>query len=642
MVAIAVRVEREEVVPAEVTGAGAYLKLVGRLRGAVDPTDRGNAVITDVALVPRVGGRVEYETDFYMLRPLDAAAGNGKLFFDFLNRGRKRILQWFNDAPQSNEPRTAAEFGHGWLMRQGYTVAWSAWQGDIGPGDGKMTLDVPVATQADGTPITGQVVAELVPEDETAARMTLPYAAASVEAGSGRLTVRERSGDARDPLTGWAWDGPRHVMLPGPVRPWHIYEFVYEARDPLVLALGHAATRDFVSLLKYGAAEDVGPTLLPERPRFAYAWGRSLGGRIQRDFLYWGFNEDEQGRQVFDGMMPYATGAGRVWLNWRFGQPVVSCHGHSRRYSPEHEFPHRYDVGVDAVSGARDGILARALATNTCPRIVHTDSANEYWIKGASLLHTDGRGNDVEVDALAPNVRLYAIASIEHNTTFDAVPRATRHAQQLTNPLYNGPGFRALAVALDRWVSEGMEPPPSRVAQRADGTLVPAEDLAFPHIPSTRYGELPAMPPAEPSPGTLKPIAMLDFDAAPPRVVDPSAYWVGVSQVDGDGNEVAGLRLPDLAAPIATYTGWNPMKPGLGYPDNAVQLGQFIPLATTRAEREASGDPRPSLEERYGSQGGYVAAVEAAARALEADGLLLGEDRERIVAAARARGVLPE
>jgi len=642
MAVSAVQVEREEVLPAEVTGAYPYLKVVGRFRGGVDPADPRNAVIADVALAPRLDGRARYEADFYLLRPLDPAAGNGKLYYDFLNRGNKRILQWLNDAVPSGDPTTRAEFGHGWLMRQGYAVAWSAWQGDVKPGGGRMTIDLPVAVQPDGSPIVGPVVAERVPEDPSSTELLLPYPAARVEATNGRLSVRERSGDPRQPLDGWQWDGPRRIRLPEPVRPWHIYEFVYEARDPLVLGLGHAAMRDFVSLLKYGAAEGVGPAILPERPRQVYAWGRSLGGRIQSDFLYWGFNEDEQGRQVFDGMMLYATGAGRVWLNQRFGQPSVSCHGHARRYSPEHEFPHRHAVATDPLTGRTDGLLARALASNSCPRIVHTNSAYEYWIKGGALLHTDGQGHDVDVDAETPQVRVYLFASLEHQTPFDAVPRAVPQAQQLTNPLYNGPAFRALAVALDRWVSEGVPPPASRVPRRADGTLVPPDEVAFPSLPSTRHGELPPRPPLRLEPATLKPIALLDFAEAPPRVVNPAAYWVGVSQVDADGNEVAGLRLPDLVAPLGTYAGWNPLLPGLGYPDNADMLGLFVPFATTRAERLASDDPRPSLEERYGNQAGYVAAVETAARALEAEGLLLAEDRERLVAAARARRVLPD
>jgi hypothetical protein len=642
MAVIELRVEREEVVPAAVTGAAPYLTLVGTYRGAVDPADRRNAVIADVDLAPRQDGRVVYESSFYILRPLDWAAGNGKVFYDFLNRGNKRILGWLNDAVESNDPTAPEHFGHGWLMRQGYTVAWSAWQGDIAPGAGRMTIRVPVATQPDGSPIVGPVVAERVPTSPTDSRLPLPYPTAREDATNGRLTVRERSGDRRAPLAGWAWDGPRRIRLPEPVRPWHLYEFVYEARDPLVLGLGHAATRDFVSLLKYGAASSVGPALLPERPRYVYAWGRSLGGRIQSDFLYWGFNEDEAGRQVFDAMMLYATGAGRVWFNVRFGQPSVSCHGHSRRYAPEHEFPHRHDVSTDPVTGRTDGLLARALATNTCPRIIHTNSAYEYWVKGASLLHTDAHGRDVDVDAVSPNVRIYAFASLEHQTPFDAVPRAVPYAQQLTNPLYNGPAFRALAVAMDRWVSEGVPPPPSRVPRRADGTLVAPEAVVYPALPSTRYGELPPRPPLHLNPLTAKPIALLDCREAPPRVVAAAAYWRGVSQVDADGNEIGGLRLPDLMAPIGTYGGWNPMPPGQGYPDNADMLGHFVPFAATRAERLAAGDPRPALEERYGTQAGYVAAVEAAARALEAEGLLLAEDRERIVAAARARRVLPE
>jgi hypothetical protein len=640
MAVIELRVEREEVVPAEVTGGVPYVKVAGRFRGAVDSEDPRNAVIADIALAPRDGGRVGYEADFYVLRPQDPAGGGGRVLYDFLNRGNKRILEFLNDAVPSADPTTPEQFGTGWLMRQHCTVAWSAWQGDVQPGGGRMTIAVPVAKQPDGSPVVGTIVAEHIPEDQSAATMVLPYPGARVGPANGRLTVRERSGDPREPVEGWRWDGPRRIALPGPVRASHIYEFVYEACDPLILGLGHAATRDFVSWLKHGAPERVGPRVLPRRPRFVYAWGRSLGGRIQNDFLYWGFNEDEQGRQVFDGMMPYATGAGRVWFN-RFGQPTSSCHGHSHRYTPEHEYPHRHEVATDPVTGRTDGLLARALASHTCPRILHMNSSYEYWAKGASLLHTDARGNDLDVDAVTPNVRIYMFASQEHQAAFGAVARVAPNTQQLTNPLYGGAAFRALAVALDRWVSQGVLPPASRVPCRADGTLVPPEAVEFPEIPSTRYGELPPRPPLRLNPATMKPIALLDFDEAPPRVLDPAAYWVGVSQVDADGNDVAGIRPPELGAPIGTYAGWNPLEPGRGYPDNALMLGSFVPFAVTRAEREAGGDPRPSLEERYGTQAGYLAALEAAARAAEAEGLLLAEDRERILDAARARPVLP-
>lgn len=634
----AITITREEVVPAAVTGAAPYLKLEGTFRGAVDPDDRRNTVIADLALAPRTNGLVEYESTFYVLRPADPAAANGKVFYDFGNRGNKRILQWFNDGAESNDPSTAADFGHGFLMRQGYTIVWSGWAADVDPAEHALSIRLPIAHNPDGSAITGPVATELIPSRESQTTIELPYPAATTDANNGMLTVREHSGDAREPVAGWSYDGPERVRLAGPARVGFIYEFVYEARDPVVAGLGHAATRDFVSLLKYGGS-DAAARLVPGGARQVYAWGRSQGGRVQRDFLYYGFNEDLQGRRVFDGMMPYATGVGRMYLNARWAQPTVSNQQHSRRYAPEHEFPHRYAVTTDPITGQTDGLLARCLASNTCPAIMNVESANEYWNKGTSLNHTDALGSDVDVDAEAPNVRIYSIAGIQHNTVFDAVP-AVAQCQQLTNPLYNGPIFRALAVLLDRWVTEGAAPPASRVPRRADGTLADPAAVDFPAIPATRFGDLPEMPPVQYHPESAKPMALLDFTTVPARVVDPAAYWRGVTQVDVDGNEIAGIRLPDLVAPTGTYTGWALMKPGAGGPDLCGQLGQFIPFATTRAERLARGDPRLSLEERYGSAQGYVDAVAAAAQALEADGFLLAEDRERIVAAAAARGIL--
>ncbi len=633
--AMEVIVSRQETLPASATGAVPYVKIAGSFRDAVDPADPRNAVIADLDLAPRVDGKVGYEAAFYLLRPADPGAWNGKVFYDFGNRGNKRILQWFNDGVETNDPTTAEDFGQGFLMRQGYAIAWSGWAGDVEPDDDLLWIKLPVARNPDGSAISGQVVAEYIPTRDTATTMKLPYAAARADGSNGVLTVRERSGDARQPVEGWSYERADAIHLPAPARPGFIYELVYEATDPPVMGLGHAATRDFVSLLKYGGPGAA--ALLPAAPSQVYAWGRSQGGRVQRDFLYWGFNEDLQGRRVFDGLLPYATGVGRLWLNARFAQPTVSNQQHSRRWAPEHEFPQRYDVATDPVTGRTDGLLARCQASGTCPAIFNVESANEYWQKGASLNHTDAAGDDLDVEALAPNMRLYAVASIQHNTTFDAVPTVARQCQQLTNPLYNGPLFRALAVALDRWVADGVAPPASRLPRRADGTLVPPEAVEFPTIPATRYGELPAMPPVQFSAASAKPIALLDFAAAPPRVVDPAAYPIAVPQVDADGNDIAGIRLPDLQAPIGTYTGWAILQDGMGAPDLCGQLGQFVPFAATRAERLASGDPRLSLEERYGSQAAYVAAVEAAARALAAERLLLAEDVDRIVAAAASR-----
>src|SRR5262245_21217801 len=359
-----VTVTREELVPGSVTGAAPYLKLAGTFRGAVDPNDRRNGMIADIGLAPRENGLVEYESTFYILRPADAAASNGKVFYEFGNRGNKRVLQWMNDGRESNDPSTPADFGHGFLMRQGYTVVWSGWAGDVEPNADVLSIRLPTAQNPDGSPITGQVATELIPSRDNQTAIELPYPAAVMDATNGTLTMREHSGDTPEPVAGWSYEGPRRVRIAGPARVGFIYEFSYEATDPPVMGLGHAATRDFVSLLKYGGPNGAGSELLPGGAQQVYSWGRSQGGRVQRDFLYYGFNEDLRGRGVFDGMMPYATGVGRMFLNVRWAQPTVSNQQHSRRYAPEHEFPHRYAVDTDPVTVATDGLLARCMVTN--------------------------------------------------------------------------------------------------------------------------------------------------------------------------------------------------------------------------------------------------------------------------------------
>jgi Alpha/beta hydrolase domain len=423
-----------------------------------------------------------------------------------------------------------------------------------------------------------------------------------------------------------------------------IYEFVYEANDPTVMGLGHAATRDFLSFLKYEVEDDFGnPNPVAEFGGVStiYSWGRSQGGRVERDFLYYGFNEDESGRQVIDGMMPYATGAaGRMWMNFRFAQPTVSAQQHSRHHSHEPEFPHTFPVMTDPFTQQEDGILRRCLESDTCPKFFNIDGANEYWNKTSSLNHTDAFGNDLDIDELAPNVRIYSIAGIEHNTVFDERPTPLEDCQQLTNPLYNGPIFRALAVALDRWVTHGILPPPSRVPKRSDGTLVVPEAVNFPAIPATAYEGWPDLPEVEYHPESMNHNVVLDFSVVPPEHIDDLQYTVQVAQVDEDGNELAGIRLPYLTAPLGTHTGWNLFPPGMGGPDLCGQDGSFIPFADTRAERLAASDPRLSLEERYPTHGSYVSKVARAADRLVREGFLLKEDKDQIVEAAADTGPL--
>jgi hypothetical protein len=409
------------------------------------------------------------------------------------------------------------------------------------------------------------------------------------------------------------------------------------------MGLGHAITRDFLSFLKHEEFDDyanLNPVAMEGGLRAIYSWGRSNGGRNQRDFLRWGFNEDEQSRTVIDGMMPYGTGSGgHVWMNARFAQPMASSRKHERHYAPEHEFPHTFPVSTDPLTGQTDGILKRCLESNTCPRVFNIDSANEYWNKLSSLNHTDAYGYDLNIDALAPNVRIYAIASAEHNTTFDQeVPEFLNACQQMTNPLYNGPVFRALLVALDRWVMEGIEPPASVVPSRSAGTLVPPEEISYPAIPALEYEGWPAIPEFVYTPETMYRYGPLNFNVVPYQRLPGPEYVAQVSQVDSDGNEIAGIRLPALTVPLGTHIGWSVMKQGAGFPDSCGQNGTFIPFARTRAEREAAGDPRPSLEERYLNEQTFVSQIESASFRLMEQGFLLQEDRLRILRRARENG----
>jgi hypothetical protein len=310
---------------------GRYLKLSGTFEGELDPADRRNAVIADIGLAPRSGGKVRYTSTFYMLRPADLGKGNRKIFYDFANRGNKRILQWFNDGAETNDPAAAADFGNGFLMRNGYTVAWSGWGGDVPATRNMMSIDLPIARNPDGSSITGQAVAEFEPGAADRTRISLPYPAADASPAIGVLTVRQHEADSKIPVEGWKFVDAQHIEFPPPARIQWIYEFVYQAKDPAVMGIGHAATRDFLSFLKYADKDDVGnpnPLALgadlrarfgdtdqPRNVEAIYSWGRSQGGRVQKDFLRLGFNEDESGRMVIDGMMPYATGSGgNMWM----------------------------------------------------------------------------------------------------------------------------------------------------------------------------------------------------------------------------------------------------------------------------------------------------------------------------------------
>jgi hypothetical protein len=636
----------------EFSVTGAYEKIVGKIYGEVDPESRLNKIIVNLTNAPRNRrGHVEYWSDFCILKPLDFNRGNGKLFFDAPNRGGKRIIAFLNDAPQSNDPTTLKDAGNGFLMRQGYTIAWCGWQGDLMPQKNWLVAGVPAAT-ANGKDIIRRVRTEIVVEERGIKSQPLSgddrvrsYEAASLDKSDASLTVREKSYGQRTPVPRTKWEFARcekdmsagresirrsgnNLYLRSGFTPGHIYEFIYPAKNPLVLGLGFAIVRDFVSFLRYEAKDRnhrPNPLATPKKRssvRYAYGWGRSQSGRFLRDFVYHGFNEDESQRKVFEAITPHVAGGGRLFLNYEFARPVTSSQQHTNQLDPE-LFPFAYNVLKDPQTGRRDGILKRP---KTDPYVFHTQTSTEYWQKRGCLAHTDGKGRDVTPPQ---KVRIYIIASAQHNSPFGSEPEKD-DTQQLINPLPAGDVLRALMVTLDQWVTRGIPPPPSRFPTVRDGTLVSPDrrSTGFPRIPGIRYQ------------GLHNRQLFLDYgpqilhgriDVHPPAQIGNGAYAILVPKTDSDGNDIAGIRLPAIEVPVGTYTGWNLQRRGLAENELGGLLGSYIPFARTKAERKKSGDPRLSLQERYKDKNDYVRQIARAARNLVDERFLLPEDAERII-----------
>ena len=631
----------------EFEAAGAYEIVAGKAYGEVTPENPLNHGIVNLSRAPRnERGAVEYSCDVHVLRPKDTRKGNGRVLYEAPNRGSKRALMFLNDAPECNDPVTPEHAGNGFLMRWGYTWVTSGWQGDLVPWKDGMVLDVPVATDQ-GRPIQRLVRTEICVNRPGVYSRPLSgdprvrsYAAAGPNTSQAELTVRMRSYGQREviPHTDWAFaveggnesrettPSASHLHLPDGFVPGAVYELVYMAQDPLVLGLGFAAVRDLVSFLRYETEDGAGnpnPLAGGTRVEKVYAWGRSQSGRFLRDLVYQGFNEDEGGRRVFDAIAPHASGGGRMFLNYEFARPVTSCQQHTNQLEPE-LFPFAYNVMEDPQTGRSDGILKRPA---TDPLVVHTQTSTEYWQKRGALAHTDGRGKDVP---LPDRVRMYLVASTQHNAPYGA--RAERgKTRHLSNPLSIGSALRALIIAMDRWATDGTAPPPSQIPRSADGTLATPESLrtGFPAIPGAACT------------GLCNRQLFLDYgegvdegviDARPKAPADGAGYSILVPAVDADGNDVAGIRLPWITVPLATYTGWNLQSEELAEGELAGLLGSCIPFSRTRAEREAGGDPRLSLEERYRNVDDYLRQVLASIRSLVEAGFMLAADMDGMLA----------
>ncbi|HET9978125.1 MAG TPA: alpha/beta hydrolase domain-containing protein [Burkholderiaceae bacterium] len=634
-------------------GVGQYQKIVGKAFGEVDPADPKNAVIVDIALAPRnARGRVEYAFDFYILKPIDLAKGAHKVMYEPPNRGGKtwtalaRVTGGGNDPGSITDPAVLA---NAFLMPRGYTMVWSGWDKSAGTNTANFnaTITLPIARNPDGTSITGPNYEYIV---TSGASFTLSYPAATLDKTRAKLTHRVHRDDPpiEVPAAGWNYNaaGTAISLVGGNFIANDIYEFSYTARDPTVNGLGFAAVRDWNAWLRYETQDDLGnPNPLAGDVQRIYTEISSQPGRLLNDFRHLGFNQAENGRKVFDGMMQWISAGSGLNLNFRFSQPNRTERNRQDHLHVENRFPFANVMTTDPFTGKTDSRYARCEATGTCPLAVEIYSANEYWVKTASLLHTTPDGKADLPDS--PYARNYFMSSMRHGTG-NAASRGL--CQQFANPLNSAPVQRALFLALDDW-SHGIAPPASRVPRLDNGTMappLPQSGVGFPNIPGVTYTGLQTTRYLlnygpnfyETGIATINPPL---FSA--PYQNNPAngpIYPSYVPTTDSDGNDIAGVRLPDVAVPLATYTGWA-LRAGVWANDGCEAEGQYIPFARTLADRLARGDPRPSVEERYPSFGEYRSAVVRAIDGLVKDRLMLCEDADdaqsRLLQAGLAAGV---
>ena len=625
---------------------GTYEQVDGIAHFAVDPMHPANAPIVDLKLAPRnAAGRVEFTADLSIVQPADRRRGNGRCIVELPNRGRRRVVAMMNCAPNDAPVGPEAHPGDGFLFQRGYTVASIGWQWDVPPSPELMGLAAPLAMR-DGRPVIGETMVEMRPNEPGTTRLLadrvhrpLP-AAAGPQAGA-RLLVRDwEDGEdrvipraqwrfARETAGGAVEPSTDHVWLEGGFEPGRIYQLVYETDRAPIAGLGLIATRDVAAFLRKASPAN------PTQGGFValMLYGISQTGRMQRHFLSLGLNACEDGSRAYDGLHIHIAGARRGAFNHRFAQP-------SNQTTPlwGHVFPFADLSTSDPVSGRTGGLLDRCAAAGEPPKIISTDSAAEYWRGDAALSHVDTKG---ERDlAEHPSTRRYLFAGAQHTPGYLGQSRTNSGtgttARYPLNVLDYLPLHRAALINLDRWITEGTTPPPSRHPRVADGSAVTRDKVL------ATLARLPGFVP--PDAGRLPFIRTVDLGADESVGVgrypakEGAFYPALVSAVDADGNEVAGIRLPDVTVPVATHAGWNPRDPVTGSPEQIVPMnGLTLWLARDRATRDKAGDPRPSLAERYRDEADYATKVRAAAMQLVADRHLLEEDVARVVEGAVAR-----
>ena len=627
---------------------GAYERIDGIARFAVDPTHAANQPIVDLDKAARdATGQVHFLADYCILQPVDPARANRSFLFEILNRGLKCAVRRFNLAPPAPVPTAEIDPGDGFLMRHGWTVGWCGWQWDVYRSPALLGIDVPQALGADGQPIGGKVSVEFQPNSRVADhlladRIHQPFPTVDLDDADAVLTERNWQGGERTTIPRERWQFARdvdgrpvpdasYVRLEGGFEPGKFYEVIYRTNNCPVAGAGLLAMRDFASFLRFASEADGNPCA--GRLDRAYSYGISQSGRFLRLFLSLGLNLDEAGRQVFDGMIPQVAGGRRGQFNQRYAQP-------SDQSMPSfgHLMPFADDPQTDPLTGETAGLLDRQRQLGGVPKVFTINTSAEYWRGDASLVHTDlADTRDIEPPA---EVRVYLLSSTQHGR--GAVPlvhamgdEGARGANGL-NAINYDPLVRAALLNLDSWVKDGIEPPPNAVPRIDDGTAItPEEALA-------QYHAIPGAVVADPERRLMVWRTDVGPEGASGVMRVPAAlgerYQNYVSALDSDGNEVAGIRMPDISVPVATYTGWNPRHPETGGTGQInLMQGSTFPFAATKAEREQRGDPRPSIEERYRDRDAYLAQVRAAAESLADQRYLLAEDIDLAVRLAAER-----
>ncbi|MXZ70331.1 MAG: hypothetical protein F4Z04_02295 [Acidobacteria bacterium] len=600
---------------------GAYEILLGTATAVADPNAPQNAGIVDLQNAPRnADGLVEYTFEVDILKPVDITRGNGVLVYEINNRGRNIVLGYFHEAG----PGYAADnAGSAFLMDQGYTYVSSGWlHGAPGAGSPRPVLATfPLATD-NGQTITGTSMEEWQDPDG-AAFGRLTYPAVTLEKTAATLTHRQLQDDPRQtvPADQWHYVDDRTVAVtpPAGTDAGTIYEFVYEARDPIVHGLGFGAMRDWVSFARYSPTDDQGapnPLFVDGMPVLDHvvAVGSSQSGRMARDFVYQGFNEDSEGRRVFDGMTPYVAGARRMFVNARFAQPGRYTRQHEDHNYPMDEFPFTFATTTDPLTGRTDGLLAACTASSTCPNIIQVDADSEFYGAHASLIVTDTSGQALE---LPPSVRYWMLAT--------AHLQGDAGCRDPANPIRPWPYYRAAFDATVQWVRDGVEPPATRAPSVADGTAVTVEEQGeqYPTIPDRPYNS------------AISELGVRDFSVWPPQESEEK-YPLFMPSLDEDGNLTAGVIVPEVAAPLSTM-GKAVRAAGFAEGDLCGVNGSTIAFPRTEEERMEFGDSRLSLEERYpGGEAEYVRRYSEAADALVAERYLLPADAETLKESAAA------